>query len=118
LTCGGCLVGSSEVLGKLPQTDKLIDDRNCIAVADVDNIDDLARRLASVVEYPDKAAEIRRQARLYAMETEAHSTFPRGFESILRDIVETGRLSPGNIRPGVSRDALAARSDVAAAAAG
>jgi hypothetical protein len=117
LTCGGCLLGTSEVLGKLPQADRLIDGRNCIAVADVNDVDDLARRLASVVEDPAKSAEIRRRGRRYALELEAHSTFPRRFESILNDIVETGQLSPGNIRPGDSRHPLAAHSDVAAAAA-
>ena len=117
LTCGGCLLGTSEVLGKLPQASRLIDGRNCIAVADVDDVDDLARRLASVVEDPAKSAEIRRHGRRYALELEAHSTFPRRFESILNDIVETGQLSPGNIRPGDSRHPLAAHSDVAAAAA-
>jgi glycosyltransferase involved in cell wall biosynthesis len=112
MVCGGCLVGSQEVLGKLPQADKLVDGRNCIAVADIDDIDDLARRLGSVVEHPDRSAQIRRQARQYAMELETHSTFPRRFESILDDLVETGRLSPGNTR--VSRYPLAEQPDVAA----
>jgi glycosyltransferase involved in cell wall biosynthesis len=98
LTCGGCLVGSTEIIQKLPHAHKLINGYNCIAVNDVKKIEDLERELISVLEDPDRVEQIRRRAREYGVEIEARNTFPRRLESILSDIAETRQLSPMNIR--------------------
>jgi len=98
LTSGGCLVGSTEVIHKLPEAHKLIDGHNCIAVNDVNDVEELARKLISVIEDPDRTQRVRNRARQYATEIEKGNTFPRRLESILRDVVETGSLSSKNIR--------------------
>lgn len=98
LTCGGCLVGSNEVIQKLPDARKLIDGHNCIIVNDVNNIEDLERRMTSVIQYPDRVQQIRQRARQYGVEIETGNTFPRRLESILHNVVENTRLSPKTIR--------------------
>jgi glycosyltransferase involved in cell wall biosynthesis len=118
LTCGGCLVGSAEVLGKLPDPGNLVDERNCIAIADVDDVDNVARRLTSIVENPDRSEKIRRQARQYAIDIEARNGFPRRFESILSDISRARRLSSENIRPDFAGPAPHPRGDTSVVAAG
>jgi len=98
LTCGACLVGSSEVLHKLPAPLTLIGDDNCVEVTDVNNIEELEQKLTSVLEYPDRVKQIRRRARQYGLEIEIGNTFPQRLESIFSDVVETRHLSAKNIR--------------------
>jgi glycosyltransferase involved in cell wall biosynthesis len=95
LTCGGCLVGSTEVIQKLPTAHKLIDGYNCIAVKDVNNIDDLEQRLASVLQSADRIAQVRQRARRYGVETEAGNSFPQRLEAILKDVAKGGQPSAG-----------------------
>jgi glycosyltransferase involved in cell wall biosynthesis len=104
ITCGGCLIGSKEILEKLPAVHKLIGARGCIAVLDVHRADDLAGKLAWVLEHPDEVAEMCLEARRYGVAIEAGSRFPAKLESILREILQTGRLSPENIRMLPGRD--------------
>jgi glycosyltransferase involved in cell wall biosynthesis len=107
LTCGGCLVGSSEVIRKLPDPDKLRDGYNCLVVDDVNQIDGLERKLISVLEQSGRTEQIKRRARQYGVEIETGNSFPQRLESILGDIAGTGRLSLENIRqqPAQSREA-------------
>jgi len=98
LTCGGCLVGSTEVIQKLPNAHKLIDGYNCIAVNDVNKVEDLERRLVSVLQSPDRVAQMRLRARKYGVETEAGNTFPQRLESILKEVAATGQPSPDSLR--------------------
>jgi hypothetical protein len=97
LTCWGCLVGSTEMIQKARAGHKLIDDYNCIAVRDVENVDDLERRLVSVIERPEMIAQTKLRAREHGLEIEANNKFPQKLESILRDLSQTGRLSPENM---------------------
>ena len=97
LTCGACLVGSTEVIYKLPHADKLVDGYNCIAIADINKIDDLERQLIAVLEDRDRARQIGSRARHYCVELERNNTFPQRLAMILGDIVETGRRSPENV---------------------
>ena len=83
LTCGGCLVGSTEVIRKLPDAHKVIDDFNCVAINDVERVEDLERRLASILEDPDRVEQLRRRARQYGIEIETEDSSPRWLESIL-----------------------------------
>src|SRR5215467_4112740 len=69
----------------------------CIAVRDVNDVEDLMGKLVSVLDSPARTRDMRRRARHYGVEIEADNGFPRRLESILRDICETRRLSPGNI---------------------
>jgi hypothetical protein len=74
-----------------------IDDYNCIAVRDVENVDDLERRLVSVIERPEMIAQTKLREREHGLEIEANNKFPQKLESILRDLSQTGRLSPENM---------------------
>jgi glycosyltransferase involved in cell wall biosynthesis len=94
LMCGGCLVGSTEIIQKLPEAHRLIDGYNCIAVQDVNNIEDLEQKLISIVEYPDRVEQMRLKARQYAVEIDKSNTFPRRLESILSDIAHRDRRRP------------------------
>jgi glycosyltransferase involved in cell wall biosynthesis len=100
LTCGGCLVASTEIVQKVRAARKLIDDYNCIAVKDVTNVDDLEQRLISTVQRPDLVKQIRLRAREHAIEIELGNRFPQRLESILMDIVQTGQLSSENRQKG------------------
>ena len=81
LTCGGCLIGSTEVIEKLPDAHKLIDGYNCVSISDVNKIGILEHRITSILEDPDSAQQIRRRARQYGVEVEGDNT--RWLESIL-----------------------------------
>jgi glycosyltransferase involved in cell wall biosynthesis len=99
LTCGGCLVGSMEVVRKLPLAHKLVDGYNCVALADVNDTASLKRGLRCVLDEPERVAEMRQRAREHGAELDRDNAFPRKLESILSDIVQTGRLRPENVRP-------------------
>jgi glycosyltransferase involved in cell wall biosynthesis len=100
LTCGSCLVGSTEIIGKLPHAEKLVDDYNCIAINDVNNIDDLECRMIAILEDQDRLRRIGHRARQYCVELEQNNTFPQRFAALLSDLVEMGRLSPENVLHG------------------
>jgi glycosyltransferase involved in cell wall biosynthesis len=117
ITCGGCLIGSKEILQKLPAVRELMSAQGCIAVLDVHRADDLAGKLAWVLDHPDEVANMRLEARRHGVAIEAGSNFPARLESILRDVLQTGHLSPENIRklPGCDH---AGRADEVVAPAG
>jgi len=94
VTAGGCLIGSIEVIQKLPDAHKMTDGHNCIAVGDVKQVDDLERRMISVLEHPERVAQIRRRARQYAVEIEAGNTFPGRLAAMLGDIAGIGNRLP------------------------
>jgi glycosyltransferase involved in cell wall biosynthesis len=100
LTCGGCLVGSNEIIQKLPNALKLIDGYNCIVVQDVNRVEDLVQQLVSVLEYPDRVEQIRRRAREYGVEIHKGNTFPRWLESTLSDVASGREPSLKNIDKG------------------
>jgi hypothetical protein len=106
------LVGSNEIIQKLPNALKLIDGYNCIVVQDVNRVEDLVQQLVSVLEYPDRVEQIRRRAREYGVEIHKGNTFPQWLESTLSDVV-SGRepslknIDKGQIDPiGVARAAI------------
>jgi glycosyltransferase involved in cell wall biosynthesis len=83
LACGACLVGSSEIIRKLPERPALTDGHNCIVAHDVNDIDQLERQLISILESPARADQMRLRAREYAVEIDKGKTFPRWLESTL-----------------------------------
>ena len=97
LTGGGCLIGSTEVIQKLPDAHKVRDGYNCIAVGDVKQVDDLERQMISVLDQPERVEQIRRRARQYAVELEAGNTFPRQLAAMLGDIAGAGGRFPRNL---------------------
>jgi glycosyltransferase involved in cell wall biosynthesis len=84
LCAGGCLVGSTEVIQKLPRSDRMIHGYNCIAVADVNDVEELSGKLAQVLDHPDKVPEIGRRGREYVIEAQSKLEFPVRLERILK----------------------------------
>ncbi len=84
LCCGGCLVGSTEVIQKLPQSNRMIHGYNCIAVGNVNDVEELARKLTQLLDSPDKAPEIGRRGREYAIEAQKKLEFPVRLERTLK----------------------------------
>ncbi len=98
ITCGGCLIASTELIRKLPAAQRLIDRGGCIAVSDVHCADDLAAKLAWVLDHPDEVTRMRCEARKHGVALDTGNTFPQKLESILSDILSSRRLSAENIR--------------------
>jgi glycosyltransferase involved in cell wall biosynthesis len=99
LTCGGCLVGSTEVIHKLAAAHKLIDGYNCVAVADVNDTQQLKRQLRSVIEQPDRVRAMKRRARQYGAALERDNQFPRRVENILSNAARAAKAGSRNARP-------------------
>jgi glycosyltransferase involved in cell wall biosynthesis len=99
LACGGCLVASTEIIEKLPKSPALTDGYNCVAVQDVNKVDELERQLASILEFPARAEQMRLRAREYAVEIDKGNTFPHGLESTLAQIA-----GPGGLHSKISSD--------------
>src|SRR4029453_750253 len=82
LMAGTCLVGSTEVIRKLPSYDRLPHGYGCIAIEDVDDIDVLSARLAAIADDPDTAAAIGRRGHRFAAELQQGVQSPQILERI------------------------------------
>src|SRR5215471_10236813 len=87
LLCGACLVGSTEVIRKLPNWERLVHGYSCIAIEDVNDVAALSERLAAIVADPDPIAFVGTRARIFAREEQESVDFPQRLESILRRAV-------------------------------
>ena len=94
LACGGCLVGSTEVLAKLPDAKRLADGYNCVAVKNVEDVDTLAAVLGDIVADPAPAAEMGARGRAYVRDVQSSLAFPEEFERILSMVAEAGDADP------------------------
>ena len=101
---GGCLVGSTEVIQKLPRSDRMIHGYNCIAVEDVNDVEELSGKLIQLLESPGKAAEIGRRGREYVIEAQRQLEFPLRLERVLKkaadqEFVKTSRRARHGSKP-------------------
>lgn len=96
LLCGKCLVGSTEIIRKLPDYERLPDAYGCVAIEDVNDVDVLSERLAAIVKDPTPAAAVGARGYAFAHALQENSVFPQPLERIL--------------------EAAAARQDLSAAA--
>jgi glycosyltransferase involved in cell wall biosynthesis len=83
LLCGACLVGSTEIIRKLPDREQLVHGYNCIALEDVTDIAKLSETLGAIVRAPELAAPVGTRGRMFACEVQKKIDFPRRLESIL-----------------------------------
>jgi glycosyltransferase involved in cell wall biosynthesis len=83
LLCGGCLVGSTEVISKLPSYEQLPDRYGCIAVRNVNDADALSRQLAAIAANPQPAAAVGARARNFATRLQEAVSFPEPLERVL-----------------------------------
>jgi glycosyltransferase involved in cell wall biosynthesis len=71
LLCGTCLIGSAEVIHKLPSHHRLQHGHGCVLVPNVNDIDMLSGLLATIAQDPGLAAAIGARGRNFALELEA-----------------------------------------------
>jgi glycosyltransferase involved in cell wall biosynthesis len=58
LLTGSCLVASAEMVRKLPAHARLPDGYGCVAIANVNDVDELSRRLAAILRDPSPVAAV------------------------------------------------------------
>jgi glycosyltransferase involved in cell wall biosynthesis len=97
LVCGACLVGSTEVLRKLPDHERLPDGYGCIAIEDVQDIEALSARLAAVAGDPTPIASVAARGRAFARAAQAGARDPDRLESLLKSAVRR-RAPPKRLR--------------------
>jgi len=115
LMAGTCLVGSTEVIRKLPSYDRLPHGYGCIAIEDVDEIDALSERLAAIADDPDTAAAIGRRGHRFAAELQRD--MPQALERILTFAAARRRVSAPSRRPAAGGKAEPSRFRLTALAA-
>jgi glycosyltransferase involved in cell wall biosynthesis len=92
LLCGCCLVASKEVLGKLPEYDQLPSGYGCVAVDNVHDVGELARRLADIAKDPAPASIVGARGHDFARRLETQTEFPRRLDRILTATAARKRL--------------------------
>jgi len=65
MVAGKCLIASTEILGKLPFSERLASGYNCLAIADVRDAAELARAVGWATEQPHGRHTIERRSRKY-----------------------------------------------------
>ena len=83
LLCGACLVGSGEVIRKLPNPEQLVHGYNCVAIEDVNDIAQLSESLAAIAADPVPIALVGARGRKFACEAQEKIDFPHRLEFIL-----------------------------------
>ena len=83
LLAGSCLVGSAEILRKMPGHERLPSGFGCIAIADVNDVATLARQLGAIARDPAPLAAIAARGRAFAHELQRDMCFPEPLEAVL-----------------------------------
>jgi glycosyltransferase involved in cell wall biosynthesis len=85
--CGGCLVASTEILGKMPNPNRLVHGYNCVAIRDVFDVDELSGKLMAVVGSPDNVQAVGQRGRSYFEVTQAGQGAPLKLEQFLKSAI-------------------------------
>jgi hypothetical protein len=91
LLCGACLVGSTEVIRKLPDYARVPDGYGCVAIEDVQDIEALSARLAAIARDPEPIASVTARGRAFARKAQADARDPDRLERLLKSAAR-GRL--------------------------
>ena len=103
MLCGGCLIASAELIGKMPDSSRLVDRRNCMILDDARDVQSLEAGLAWVFENPALARHIGGEARRYAVDVTPAHGFARELAGVVAGIVARRRgLSVEAAAPSVS----------------
>lgn len=86
LLAGTCLVASTEMIRKLPARNRLPDRYGCVAIADVNDVDALAARLAAVAHDPAPAAAVGARGRAFAHDLQRTMPFPHKLAQLLERV--------------------------------
>jgi glycosyltransferase involved in cell wall biosynthesis len=87
LLCGRCLVGSTEVIRKLPNYERLPNGYGCVAIEDVNDVDILSERLGAIIRNPAPTGAVGARGCAFARELQSDSLFPRTLERILETVI-------------------------------
>jgi glycosyltransferase involved in cell wall biosynthesis len=85
LTCGQCLVASTEVIRKLPDHVRLPDGYGCVAIPDVQDVDALAARLGALVRDPGPIASVAARGHAFARALQADAKVSGALEELLQN---------------------------------
>ena len=83
LLCGSCLVASTEVIRKLPQWERLPHGYGCVAIKNVNDVEELSGKLAAIVREPRLTAAVGSRGRRFAQDCQEDAEFPERLEAIL-----------------------------------
>jgi len=108
LLCGRCLVGSTEVIRKLPNYARLPHGYGCVAIEDVNNVEILSERLGAIVRNPAPAAAVGARGCAFAREMQKEMPFPHALERILETVISGQRML---LTPPDSAEATEAHGD-------
>ena len=97
LLCGRCLLGSTEVIHKLPGHERLPHRYACIAVKDVNDADALSRQLAAIAQNPEPSIAVGARGRKFALELQNSVSFPEPIELVL-EAAASRRQVPSALR--------------------
>jgi glycosyltransferase involved in cell wall biosynthesis len=100
LTSGTCLIGSTEVIRKLPDCLRVPHGYGCVAIEDVQDIETLSARLAAIAQDPEPIASVAARGRAFARAVKADASDPDGLERILNS-ARRRRIPPRRERPAV-----------------
>jgi glycosyltransferase involved in cell wall biosynthesis len=104
LLCGACLVGSTEVIRKLPGYERLVHGYGCVAIEDVSDVAALSERLAAIVQEPEPAAAVGARGRSFARELQRQMHVAETLERVLEAAAIRQRL-PSEINGAADGDA-------------
>jgi glycosyltransferase involved in cell wall biosynthesis len=93
LLCGACLVGSTEIIRKLPGSGRLPDGYGCVAIENVNDIAALSARLAAILKDPAPAAAVGARGRKFALDLQREVNFPQTLERVLAAAAERRPLT-------------------------
>jgi glycosyltransferase involved in cell wall biosynthesis len=88
LLCGGCLVGTTEVLRKLPSAGRLVHGYNCVAVEDSRDTRTLSAKIAAILDDPERAPDVGRRGREFALAIQDDIKFPENYERLFNDVID------------------------------
>jgi hypothetical protein len=83
LLCGACLVGSTEVIRKLPGHERLPHAYGCVAVKDVTDIAALSQQLAAIATDAQPLSVVGARGRAFAIDLQKNIAFPHALDRIL-----------------------------------
>ena len=100
LLCGTCLVGSTEVIRKLPGHERIASGYGCVAIEDVNDLDALSGRLAAIAHDPQPTMVVGARGREFARELQNDISFIEPLERVLRAAASRRRV-PARLRASV-----------------
>ena len=83
LLCGACLVGSTEIIQKLPGHARLPHAYGCVAIKDVTDTAALSQQLAAMATDPQPCSAVGVRGRAFAVNLQRNIAFPHALEHIL-----------------------------------